>query len=172
MLSLKPILTSALLLTLSLTPHAAFAQDSAIVATEDTDTNIYINFKDTPLDTILNHLSKAAKISIINDNSIGDKITLISQMPLTLEQTISLLNESLFEKGYTAVRNKKTLKIVTLAQAKHEKIPVVKMTDSKSIKDNKDFTVAIIPVSYASATALKKDLEPLINKEYAPPRSQ
>ena len=166
--TLKPIITATLALALCASPYYALAQAAADTkSTATSDSEIYINFKDTPLDTILNHISKSAQIAIINDNDISEKITLISQMPLSLEQTVSLLNKSLFEKGYTAVHADKSLKIVTLAQARHQRIPVVKLEKLVQIKDNKDFTVCIIPVSYASATALKKDLDPLINKEYA-----
>jgi type II secretory pathway component GspD/PulD (secretin) len=77
-----------------------------------------------------------------------------------------LINSALKEKGSTTVLIGKTLKVVTLTNAKKENIPVLTGRDPEAIVPSDDVVSYVIPVSHVTATALKQNLEAL-RPEYA-----
>ena len=128
---------------------------------------VKLNFQDAPLQTVLEYLSDAAGLTIISNEPIYDsRITVISRQPIPLADAVSLINSILKEKDLTTVLRGKTLKVVTLAKAKTENIPVYSGQDPDDVVPSDDVVHYVVPVSHVTATALKENLKTLI-PEYA-----
>jgi len=150
------------LLSAILALSSIWLTDMDRIANADEKT-IQLNFKDTPIDTILAYLSETAGLVIVSETNLTDRMTVISRQPLNADEAVSLINSVLQEKGYTAVKNGKTLKITTITAAKKMNIPIYTGSDPKLIPANDDVITCIIPVSYAKAATLKDNLASFIS---------
>ena len=119
---------------------------------------IELNFKDTPIETILGYLSETAGVVIVTENNLTDRITVISKQSLTIDEAVSLMNTILQEKGYTAIRTGKNLKIATIANAKKMSIPIYTGNDPRAIPASDDIITCIIPVASAKVANLQENL--------------
>jgi len=119
---------------------------------------IELNFKDTPIETILGYLSETAGVVVVTETSLTDRITVISRQPVSLDEAVSLINTILQEKGYTAVRSGKNLKIATIANAKKLSIPIYAGSDPRAIPASDDIITCIIPLIAAKAANLQENL--------------
>ncbi len=163
MCNLKRILLVAfMLLFILLTNGATPAEQEDSNNTSMADTKILLNFKDASLETILEYLSEVAGLVVVADESLGDRLTVISRQSLNIDEAVSLINTILKEKGYAAVRMGRTLKIVTLDEAKKMNIPVRSGTDPEKIIASDDLVTHVIPIRYANAVRLREDLASLI----------
>ena len=126
-----------------------------------------LNFQDAPLQAVLEYLSEAAGLTIVSDQSLdGGRMTVISRQPIALEEAVSLINSTLKEKGLTTLLTGKTLKVITLQNAKKENIPVLSGRDPDAIVPGDDVVTYVVPVSHVTASALKNNLQGLL-PEYA-----
>lgn len=121
-----------------------------------------LNFKDVALRTVLEYLSDAAGMIVIEEDKVEGRVTLMSRQPISRDEALSLLDSVLKQKGFAAIRVGRTLKIVTLDKAKRESVPVQIGDDSESIQLGDRIITQIIPIQYADATKLKTDLSSLI----------
>lgn len=140
----------------------AVAQDQAPGPTEP---EIILNFKDVPLETVLEYLSEAAGYVILADTQVEGNVSVISRQPLNRDEAIDLLDTILNEKGFTAVRrgtNGRILKIVPLKTASTEDLPVRRGADPDEIPHNDLMVTQIIPIRYGNATALIQNIQPLL----------
>lgn len=126
---------------------------------------IRLNFKDTPLTSVLEHLSKEAGFAIIKDADIRGRVDAISDQPLTKDKAFDMLNSILYSKGYAAIRNGRILTIVTSAEAKRRLIPIRKGSDPAVIPPNDEMVTQIIPIRYANAAQLVQNLTPLLDED-------
>jgi general secretion pathway protein D len=130
-----------------------------IAYADEKDKNIQLNFKDTPIETILGYLSETAGVVVISETNLTGRITVISKKNISLDEAISLINTILQEKGYTAIRSGNNLKVTTLAAAKKMSIPVITGNDPNAITPSDDIITCIIPVNYAKAATLKDNVK-------------
>ena len=179
MRSLKIVFVGLVLaVALALVPGGSIAQDSSgspppaksepieVVKTNG-DTKIKLNFQDTPLQTVLEYLSETAGLTIVSDEPLSTtRMTVISRQPIVLDEALGLINSILKEKGLTAVLTGKTLKVVTLADAKKENLQVLTGRNPESVEASDNVVTYVIPVSHVTATSLKENLEAL-RPEYA-----
>lgn len=121
-----------------------------------------LNFRGVPLDTVLDYLSKAAGFVIVRAVDVTGTIDVWSHQPLSKEEAVDLLNTVLNEKGFAAVRNGRTLTIVTREEAKKRNIPVKTGNVPEKIPSNDELVTQIIPVKYVNATKLVDDLKQLL----------
>lgn len=179
MRSLKVILVGLVLAVSSITvPGDTAAQESSgtppqakIEPIEVVKTNggmkIKLNFQDTPLQTVLEYLSETAGLTIVSDEPLTNtRMSVISRQPIVLDEALGLINSILKEKGLTTVLTGKTLKVVTLANAKKENLRVLTGNDPNAIVPGDEVVTYVIPVAHVTATALKTNLEAL-RPEYA-----
>ncbi|MGB0580265.1 MAG: secretin N-terminal domain-containing protein [Limisphaerales bacterium] len=127
--------------------------------------DIKLNFKDTPLSSVLEYLSKEAGFAIIKDAEVLGNVDAISAQPLTKTEAFDMLNSILYSKGYTAIRNGRILTIVNSADAKRRNIPVKQGAVSMAIPPNDEMVTQIIPIRYANASQLVQNLQPLLDEE-------
>lgn len=150
------------------TPEAVTSSPDTVSQGAPNDASLVMNFRDVPLQTILNYLSNEAELIVVSEADLnGDRITVFNLQPVTLDEAVAMLNTVLFEKGFTAVRRERLLKIVVLSDAKTQSIPVRFGNDPKLIGNTDSLITQVIPISYAKAMGLVDNLQPLISTEYA-----
>ena len=123
---------------------------------------ILLNFQDASLRAVLEYLSEAAGLIVVAEAPVDGRVTVMSRQPLSVDEAVALLDTVLKEKGYAAVRSGRTLKVVTLDQAKKAAIPVGSGNDPAALEPSDRLVTHIIPVQFADAVQLKRDLAALI----------
>jgi len=123
---------------------------------------IRLNFRDAELDTVLDYLSEAAGFVIVRDIEISGTVNVWSHQTLSKDEAVNLLNTILNTKGYAAVRNGRTLTIMSREDAKQYSLPVRSGNNPEEIPPTDEMITQIIPVRYTDATKLIEDLRPLI----------
>jgi len=124
---------------------------------------LLLNFKDASLHAVLEYLSEAAGLIIVEEAEVEGRVTVMSLQPISTDEAIALLDTVLKEEGYAAIRNGRTLKIVSLERAAKENIPTFSGGDPDQIPMADRLVTQIIPVRFAEATKLKTDLAPLLS---------
>src|SRR5437870_4589750 len=78
-------------------------------------TQISFNFREAPLDVVLEHLSELAGFVVVKDASVSidTRVTVLSKQPVSPEEAVTLLNTVLKTSGATAVQMGRTLKIMS-----------------------------------------------------------
>jgi type II secretion system protein D len=117
-----------------------------------------LNFKDVPLDTVLNYFSQSVGFEILADGPIDARITLISKQPVSADEAVSLLSSALKSNGFAVIREGRVLHIKSRDKAKHENVPVHFGADPTTIADSDDIITQVVPVANISAMKLKDDL--------------
>jgi uncharacterized membrane protein YgcG len=143
---------------------AAPANGADVVKGSDSgSTGLNLNFRNAPIDLVLEHLSKAAGFIIQMDSSVRGTVSVIGQN-LTKEEAINLLNSELNKNGYAAIRSgTRTLRIMDKSTAKSANNPVRISNDPESIPDNDEMVTQIIPIRFVEAANLVTDLSPFVS---------
>ena len=144
------------------TPAPTATNEPVRRVTSDTEPGLRLNFRGVPLDMVLSYLSDAAGFIIVMEGEPRGKVDVWSNQPLTKDEAVSLLNTILNKNGYAAIRSGRTLKIVSRDDAKTKDIPVRSGSDPELIPKSEEMITQVIPVRYANATQLTKDLQPLM----------
>ncbi len=131
-------------------------------AAADAGQGLRLNFRGVPLEMVLNYLSDAAGFIIVLDTKVEGKVDVWSNQPLNKDEAVDLLNTILNKNGYAAIRNGRTLTIVSRDEAKKRNIPVKRGADSDAIPRTDEMVTQIIPVRHANITQLTANLQPLI----------
>lgn len=121
-----------------------------------------LNFRGAPLEMVLNYLSEAAGFIINLETEVRGKVDVWSNQPLNQDEAVELLNTVLGRNGYAALRNGRTLTIVSRDDAKKRDIPVISGNIPDKIPKSEEIVTQIIPVRFISATQLTKDLQQLL----------
>ena len=121
-----------------------------------------MNFRGVPLEMVLEYLSDAAGFIIVLETEVKGKVDAWSNQPLSKDEAVSLLNTVLNKNGYSAIRNGRTLRIVSRDEAKTKDIPVRSGADPEKIEKSDEMITQVIPVRYANATQLTQNLTPLL----------
>lgn len=124
-----------------------------------------MNFRNVPLEMVLDYMSEAAGFAIIAEVDVSGTVSVWNNTPLSKAEAVSLLDSILIEKGYTAVRVGNTLKIVAKSDAHKENIPVRSGANPEEIPQSDRMVTQIIPVRYTGAMDLIQNLEPLLPSE-------
>jgi type II secretory pathway component GspD/PulD (secretin) len=147
-------------------PEAATAD--LIPSGEAAGTNsdeLRLNFRNVPLEMVLNYLSDAAGFIIVLDTPVSGTVSVISSHPMTRDEAVDLLNSVLNKNGYAAIRNGRTLTIVGKNDAKTRNIPVKTSNDPDSIPDNAEIVTQIIPIRFVEARQLVSDLSSFVSPQ-------
>jgi general secretion pathway protein D len=126
------------------------------------DEPITLNFKDAPTHSVLEYLSEAAGLVILEVAKVDGRVTLMSRQDITVNEAVALLDTVLKDKGLAAVRNGRVLKIMTTEQARQDLIPVRSGRTPEDIEPSDRIVTQIIPIRNADAIKLKADLKSLI----------
>jgi general secretion pathway protein D len=129
------------------------------------DQELHLNFRNAPLDMVLNYLSEAAGFIIVLDTKVEGKVDVWSNRPVSKQEAVDLLNSMLKKNGYAAVRNENVLTIVKRDDAKTRDLPVKSGNNPALIPKNDEMVTQIVPVRFANAAQMTKDLQPLLPSE-------
>ncbi len=158
--------TGAAVLLLVAFAGAAAAQDGVDVGTPGTgsrgEATLRFNFRDAPLDTVLDYLSETAGFIIVREVPVEGRVDVVSHQPLTADEAVNLLNTVLNERGYAALRSDRTLIVVKREDATKRNIPVKTGRAAEAIPTTDEMITQIIPVRHANATQLLANLQPLL----------
>ncbi len=149
-------------ITLAARPTTMPATTTATSQPTTAPSRISFNFKDTPLDTILNVLSQAAGFEILTDGPVDGHVTILSKQPVTPEEAVTMLNAALKANGFTVVREGKMLRISARDKAKKGNLPVHFGADPTDVADTEELITQVIPVQNLTASKLRDDLKPLM----------
>lgn len=122
-----------------------------------------LNFRNAPLDRVLNYMSEAAGFVIVLEARPRGTVDVWSATPVTREEAVNLLNQALKKNGYAAIRNGRTLTVVPRDEAKTRDIPVFVGSDPAAIPKTDEIVTQIIPVRFVEVAQLVKDLQPLVS---------
>jgi type II secretory pathway component GspD/PulD (secretin) len=124
-----------------------------------------LNFRNAPLEMVLNYLSDAAGFIIVLDTTVRGNVSVISSHPMTRNEAVDLLNAVLNKNGYAAIRDGRTLTILDKNDAKTRNIPVKTSNDPDSIPNNAEIVTQIIPIRFVEAKQLVTDLSSFVSPQ-------
>ena len=124
-----------------------------------------LNFRNAPLEMVLNYLSDAAGFIIVLDTPVNGSVSVISNRPMTRDEAVDLLNFELNKNGYAAIRNGRTLTIVDKSAAKTRDIPVKTGNNPEEIPKNAEIVTQIIPIRFVEARQLVSDLTSFVSPQ-------
>jgi type II secretory pathway component GspD/PulD (secretin) len=134
--------------------------------TNNVGTNgITMNFRNAPLSRVLSYLSDAAGFIIVLDTPVSGYVNVISTHPMTKDDAVDLLNTVLNQNNLAAVRDGRTLTIMTKAQALKADIKVVVGNDATNIPNNDEIVTQIIPIRFVDAQQLVVNLSPFVSEQ-------
>lgn len=162
----KPATTDAKPAEAAATAPGVPDQTAAPVANGGVTGGIRLEFKETPLELVLKHLSDAAGFHIIMETPARGNVTVMSSHPMSKDEAVMLLNSVLNQKGLAAIRNEQFLTIVASAEAKTRDIQVnVYNDDPHSIPKSAEIVTEIIPIRFVEARQLASDLSPFVSQQ-------
>lgn len=121
-----------------------------------------LNFRGAPLEQVLNYMSEAAGFIIVLDTKVEGKVDVWSSQLLDQDEAVSLLNSVLNKNGYAALRNGRTLTIISRDDAKKRDTPVITGANPSEIPRTDAIVTQIIPLRFINAVQVSKDLQTLI----------
>jgi general secretion pathway protein D len=143
---------------------SAFAPPAQAVGTNNSN-ELRLNFRNAPLEMVLNYLSDAAGFIIVLDTHVSGNVTVISTHSVSQDEAVNLLNTELNRNGYAAIRDGRTLTIVDKNDAKTRNIPVKTGNDPDSIPNNDEIATWIIPIRFVEAQQLVSDLSSFVSPQ-------
>ena len=143
-------------------PDAASADQTAMPADSGlASTNgLVLNFHDVPLNAVLNYLSAKAGLIIESDVNLQGKVNVVSRQPITTNDIVHVLNDSLGKNGFAAILVGRRLSIMSIEQAKTFPGTPVRVADVfTNIPMDDEVVTEILPLHTLNAQQLVKDLE-------------
>ena len=144
--------------------QAQFVPPAEPLGTNGTN-GIVMNFRNAPLEMVLNYLSDAAGFIIVLDARVNGNVSVISSHPMTRDEAVDLLNFELNKNGYAAIRNGRTLTIVDKNDATTRNIPVKTGNIPDQIPNNAEIVTQIIPIRFVEARQLVSDLTSFVSPQ-------
>lgn len=135
------------------------------VGTNSNPDSLRLNFRNAPLEMVLNYLSDAAGFIIVLDTRVNGNVNVISSQPLTRNEAVDLLNQVLNKNGYAAIRNGRTLTIVDKNEAKTRDIPVQTGNNPEEVEKSAEIVTQIIPIRFVEARQLVTDLTSFVSPQ-------
>ena len=144
--------------------EASFMPPAQAIGTNNPD-ELRMNFRNAPLEMVLNYLSDAAGFIIVLDTHVNGNVSVISSHPMTRDEAVDLLNFELNKNGYAAIRDGRTLTIVDKNDAKTRDIPVKTGNNPDQIPKNAEIVTQIIPIRFVEARQLVSDLTSFVSPQ-------
>ena len=150
------------------TPPAESPKPAAVVATVPAtaktavkEPELRLNFREVPLEQVLDYLSEAAGFTIVLETKVTGTVTVWSNQPLTKAEAVNVLDSALSKNGFAAIQNGRTLTIIPKSTAKTRDIGI-RVGGVNDIEKTDKMITQIIPVKNINVTQLARDLAPLI----------
>ena len=144
-------------------PTTPATTPSAAPAANSSSQGLRLNFRNVPLEEVLNYLSDAAGFIIHPEADIKDvHVTVWSDQPLTKKEAVVLLNTILDKNGLGVIQDGRMLTIRSVTDLKTSDIPVEVAANPDDMQKSPQVVTEIIPVRSLNAVQLAKDLDPLL----------
>lgn len=127
--------------------------------------DIALNFKDVPLDTVLDYLATAAGYTVIKDGNVEGRVTVVSKQPVQPEAAVALLSAVLKSNNYTAIQEGRVLKVMPRDKAKKTSIPVFYGSDPDQISPTDELITQVIQLRNIDAVKVLGEIQPLRNPD-------
>jgi type II secretory pathway component GspD/PulD (secretin) len=162
LLAAEPASTPVTSATPALAAVSNPASTNAIAGPEGPN-SIRLNFRNAPLNLVLEHLSDAAGFIINKEGAdIKGTVDVWSKDPVTRDEAVELLNSVLKKSGCAVIRNGRILTIVNMENAKTADTEVVSVSNPENMEASDEVVTSLIPVRYANATQLMNNLQVLL----------
>lgn len=123
-----------------------------------------LDFKDAPLDRVLDYLSEAAGFVVIKEVNIRGTVSVVSHQPMTRAEAVDLLNSVLRKNGCAAIANDRFLTVVDLAGINTRSIPVKLWNgDPDSIPRVDTVVTMVLPVRFVAVNEMLQNIIPLVS---------
>jgi len=136
--------------------------EAPTVVVENGTNGILMNFRNAPLNLVLDYLSDAAGFIINKETEVRGTVEVRSKEPVTKDEAVELLNSVLKSHGCAVIRNGRILNIVAQDTAKTSDLPIDVGNNPDDVEKGGEVVTQIIPVKYASVTQLVPNLELLL----------
>lgn len=132
----------------------------SIAAQADDEMLITLDFQNVEMVDMINTISELTGKNFIYDESVRGKVSILSPQPVSLDEAYRLFLTVLRVKGFTVVPTGQALKIVSLASAREETMPIV---EGRGLGDQ--YITRILELKNLDATvAVETILRPLMPK--------
>ena len=135
------------------------------VSRSDSANRLRLDFRNAPLDAVLNYYSDAGGFIIMLDTRTDGSLTLISAQPVDRDEAVNLLNAALNHIGCSAVREGRQLTIVDKLAAPNSNLSVKTGNDPAAMPKTDEIATWIIPVRFIEAGTLVKDLSSYVSSQ-------
>ncbi|MBD3273292.1 hypothetical protein GF385_03005 [Candidatus Dependentiae bacterium] len=99
--------------------------------------NIYLNFENATLSSVINYISEQKNINIIPKKELDNiKVSLTTREALTLEQSWDILLTLLDLNGYTIINVDGLYRIILKPQSKQQPLPIYSGVEPEKLPDN------------------------------------
>jgi type II secretory pathway component GspD/PulD (secretin) len=126
--------------------------------------DLQLNFVNAPLDEVLNYLSDAAGFIIVMETRVSGSVT-VRGSHVTKDEAVNLVNTELNKNGYAAIRDDRTLTIMSKNVAIHGNIPVIQGNNPTNIPVSDEMVTQIIPIRFVEARQLVSDLSSFVSPD-------
>ncbi len=129
---------------------------------------IGFNLREVPFSTLIEFVSKNLGVVVIVDDDAkkaleGKKITAVSPDAVPPAKVIEFLNTALGDHKVTAIRIREVVRIVTSERARKETFEIAVGADPEQIPIGDQVVIHIVPLRYAGAEDVKKELGELVS---------
>ena len=131
------------------TPDAASARAAG---------TLRFNFRNAPLETVLNYMSEAAGYIIVLETPVRGTVDAFSSQPVTREEALQLLNGALNKNGFSSLVQGRTITISSKEEARKKNLPIRTGNDPQEIPNTAEMFIQIIPLRHLDAAAAARDL--------------
>lgn len=113
------------------------SHSNTINSSHKEEANIYLNFENANLSSVINYICEEKKINFIPNKSLENiKISLTTKEPLTLTKTWDLLLTMLEVNGHTIINVDGLYRIVAKGQNKQEPLPIFSGIEPEQLPKN------------------------------------
>jgi general secretion pathway protein D len=123
---------------------------------------LHLNFRNAPLNLVLDYLSDAAGFIINKETEVHGTVDVYAKDAVTKDEAVRILNSQLKKNGYALVRDGRILTIISLDVAKTAQTPIEVGNNPNEIQASDEVVTRIIPVRYANASQLVNNLQILL----------
>ncbi|MGA2230726.1 MAG: secretin N-terminal domain-containing protein [Tepidisphaeraceae bacterium] len=124
-----------------------------------------LNFKDVPIDAVLDYFSQTLGFEILKDGPIDARVTLMSKQPVTAEEAMTMLSAALQVNGFAVIHQGRMLEIGSRDKARKQNVPVHFGNNPDDVADSGELITQVIPIENVSAKKLADDLKPLVEQD-------
>lgn len=125
---------------------------------------VKFNFQDTDINTVLEYVGNATGTIIVKEMAVTGKVRAIAPNEMSVEEAFDFLNTVLKPLGATTLRMESVIKIVSIDEAKRRNMEIHVGSDPAGIELSDKVITQIMPVHYADAPEMQKELAPILPK--------